>query len=116
MAQATGTVLATAQTYIAKAVALLIHEHAHPRPIGGGDTTAWLTSYDAARFLESALWELEELIRIVDPERLDDLAERAHVLHTALRRRRIRLKLEQTDGRTEEEAEAFRRKAEELRA
>jgi hypothetical protein len=80
------------------------------------DEARWLVGYETEQMLTAILSEAEVLVPLLVEEDLVVPVEvEARKLAEALRRHRVAMKLEQTQGRTPEEAEAFRRKAADLR-
>lgn len=103
----TGRTVRTAQTYVAKAVAVLMRDaQSEIEPVRE------LAGYDATQFLWMALSDLAVLTSIVDPTDEPPSAEReARRIVERIKSRRIAEKLKNVKGRTAEEAEMFFAKA-----
>lgn len=102
----------TAKTWFGKAVRKLEREGERARD---RQEARWLVGYEAERLLSSALWEATSLVPLLNDEQVEDVLHRSRELTTLLRNRVLVAKLENVDGRTEEEAAAFRAKAASLR-
>lgn len=105
-------IVRTAATRIRSAAVRIEHAAA-------SDTAAegrWLAGYEAAELFRAALDAAERLALVVNDDDVDEVLERTLSVAKYLRGRRLASKLDQVDGRTPEEAAAFRRKAEELRS
>lgn len=102
-----------ASTRFNRAVLFLMWEAGKARP---GSERRWLIGYEADILLSKALDDAESLVGLLNDDASDDGERTARRLHVALRARRLALKLDQTEGRTAEEAEAFATKARKLRA
>ena len=75
-----------------------------------------LAGYEAEALLESVLWDAEDLVAALGEDQDgEDVERRARALVAALRSRRLARALEQTSGRTEEEATSFLAMARRLR-
>jgi hypothetical protein len=103
--------ITTTGTWVAKSCALIQRE--------AGRATSpeerWLVGYDAERLLSKLLYEAGLLVPSVNEDQLEDVTRYARELASALRDRRIAGKLENVEGRTAPEAEAFRARAAKLR-
>lgn len=76
----------------------------------------WLAGYEAETLLWKVLGDARDLVPVLNDDSDAAEAERAaRALFEALKARRLALRLENVTGRTPEEAEMFRAKAEELR-
>lgn len=71
--------------------------------------------WEVGHLLGNVLWEAEQLAPHVPDDLIEDIERKAKALVSALRAQRLATKLEQTHGRTPEEAAAFQAKAAELR-
>lgn len=76
----------------------------------------WLVGYEAETLLSKALSDAEALVPLLNADAGDEAEHTAKRLYDALRARRLAAKLDQVEGRTPEEAEAFKAKARKLRA
>jgi hypothetical protein len=102
-----------AATRFGTAVVLLRHQAEHAR----NESERWLAGYEAEALLWKVLSDARLLVDVLNDEDSsdDEVQRQARALYEALRARRLARKLEQVEGRTPEEAAAFKEKARELR-
>lgn len=101
-----------ATTRFNAAVLFLAHNADMARP---NSERRWVVGYEANTLLCKVLGDAQMLITLLNDDAGDDAEEAAKTLYGALRARRIAAKLDNVEGRTPEEAEAFLAKAKELR-
>jgi hypothetical protein len=101
----------TAQTWFAKASHGLVYDEAEART----PEERWVLGYEAHQLLFGVLTDAALLVRLLDEDQVADVERWARELANDLRSHRLSMALEQTAGRTPEEAEAFREKALALR-
>lgn len=101
-----------ATTRFNRAVLYLAYEAGEARD---GSERRWLVGYEANTMLWKALADARMLAGLLNDDAGDDAEHAAKVLYETLRARRLAAKLENVEGRTPEEAEAFRAKAREIR-
>jgi hypothetical protein len=104
-----------AATRLSRATDVLRFEAEH----APNDSARWLARYEAGMLLWKVLLDARTLVDLfpIDEEAASEEAElAARTLYRALKARRQAALLAQTEGRTAEEAKAFRAKATELGA
>jgi hypothetical protein len=99
-----------ASSWLAKAAAVLVASGA-----GSRDERRWLVGYESERLLTGALSELGALVPLLQDDQVEEAERLARSLASLLRDHRLSFALAHNAGRTPEEAEAFRAKAEQLR-
>jgi hypothetical protein len=101
-----------ATTWVAKATAALDERRAG----SSSEERKWAVGFYAEQLLAGVLDDAERLAKMVNDDSLGEVAPAAAALAARLRARRLAFKLENVEGRTPEEAQAFRARAEELRS
>jgi hypothetical protein len=103
-----------AATRFVRAANLLRHQ-AESAP---NDDARWLAGAEAGDLLWRVLFEADILVPILNHDETDngeDLERFAKRLHAALRNHRLAASMDNVTGRTAEEAETFRNRAQQLR-
>jgi hypothetical protein len=109
------TYLAATRTRVRRAASKLIWAKVNSRPTE--HEMRWLLGYEAARLSQEMLDAAGEMAALVtDEDQIEDLRRGVRDLGQALRRSALASKLEETEGRTPEEREAFLAKAATLRS
>lgn len=102
---------ATTQTWCRKSVALLLRQHED----ASNDGERWLVGYEAEAIMNTALFELDSLVPLLNLDQIEDVERYARSLATRIRDHRVAAQLENVVGRSPGEAETFLAKAAELR-
>lgn len=116
MKQETGTVIATALTWVRKATFRVLSDA--ERPTEYADEVA---AYDAAALIRALLNMVELLVPLLDESDHEEYSDYAMIekelraLSSDLKKRRLAEKLGNVEGRTPEEAAAFAAKAQSLK-